>query len=246
MVTVTIHCPHCGSEELKRNGHAPNGKQKYSCRACKKQSRENPTPHAYSEKRREEILRAYEERSSLRGLKRTFGVSRGTVIGWIKKRQQTCQRFRETVIAPDANDADATILELDELWSFVLKKTHQAWIWIALCRKTRQVVACAVGDRSKETCRILWNSIPEAYRAGHCFTDFWSAYQAVIPEEQHTAVGKETGETAHVERWNNTLRQRLARFVRKTLSFSKSLLMHNACLNLFLHRYNLERANILM
>lgn len=150
------------------------------------------------------------------------------------------------MIAPDANDADATILELDELWSFVLKKTNQAWIWIALCRKTRQVVACAVGDRSKEACRILWNSIPEAYRAGHCFTDFWSAYQAVIPEEQHTAVGKETGETAHVERWNNTLRQRLARFVRKTLSFSKSLLMHNACLNLFLHRYNLERANILM
>jgi insertion element IS1 protein InsB len=136
--------------------------------------------------------------------------------------------------------------DLDEFWSFVLKKTNQAWIWIALCRKTRQVVAYAVGDRSKVTCQILWNAIPEAYRAGHCFTDFWSAYQAVIPEEQHTAVGKETGETAHVERWNNTLRQRLARFVRKTLSFSKSLLMHDACLNLFLHRYNLERANILM
>ena len=65
-------------------------------------------------------------------------------------------------------------------------------------------------------------------------------------EEQHSAVGKETGETAHVERWNNTLRQRLARFVRKTLSFSKSLFMHDACLNLFLHRYNLERAAILI
>lgn len=56
----------------------------------------------------------------------------------------------------------------------------------------------------------------------------------------------ETGETAHVERWNNTLRQRLARFVRKTLSFSKSFMMHDACLKLFLHRYNLERAAILM
>ncbi len=33
------------------------------------------------------------------------------------------------------------------------------------------------------------------------------------PSEQHTAVGKETGETTHVERWKNTLRQRLARFV---------------------------------
>ena len=148
------------------------------------------------------------------------------------------QRFRETVIVPEANDADASVLELDELWSFVMKKTNQAWIWIALCRKTRQVVAYAVGDRSEKTCRCLWQSIPSAYRAGHCYTDFWKAYQAVIPEEQHTAAGKETDETAHVERLNNTLRQRLARFVRKTLSFSKSLVMHDACLKLFLHRYN--------
>ncbi len=150
------------------------------------------------------------------------------------------------MLEPDANDADATVLELDELWSFVMKKTNQAWIWIALCRKTRQVVAYAVGDRSERTCRRLWEAIPQAYRTGPCFTDFWKAYQAVIPEEQHIAVGKETGETAHVERWNNTLRQRLARFVRKTLSFSKSPFMHDACLNLFLHRYNLERATILM
>jgi IS1 family transposase len=117
----------------------------------------------------------------------------------------------ETLIEPDANDVDATVLELDELWSFVLKKTNQAWIWIALCRKTRQVVAYVVGDRGQTTCRRLWEAIPSAYRTGHCFTDFWAAYQAVIPKEQHDAVGKETGETAHVERWNNTLRQRLAR-----------------------------------
>lgn len=85
MITVTIHCPHCGSEDIVRNGRAPNEKQKYRCRACKRQSRENPTPHAYPEERREEILRAYEERSSLRGLERTFGVSRTSVISWIKK-----------------------------------------------------------------------------------------------------------------------------------------------------------------
>ncbi len=75
-------------------------------------------------------------------------------------------------------------------------------------------------DRSKKACQRLWEGIPDNYRQGHCFTDFWAAYRAVIPEEQHTAVGKETGETAHVERWNNTLRQRLARFVRMTLSIS--------------------------
>ena len=138
-----------------------------------------------------------------------------------------------------------TTLELDELWSFVLKKTNDSWIWIALCRKTRQVVAYAIGDRSKRTCQRLWEAIPQRYRQGHCFTDFLKVYACVIPEEQHTAVGKETGETAHVERWNNTLRQRLARFVRMTLSFSKSEVMHEACLLLFLHRYNTERAILL-
>jgi insertion element IS1 protein InsB len=153
--------------------------------------------------------------------------------------------LRTTLVAPDPEDPTSTILELDELWSFVLKKAHDSWIWIALCRKTRQVVAYAVGDRSKKTCQRLWEAIPQAYRQDHCFTDFLRVYASVIPEEQHTAVGKETGETAHVERWNNTLRQRLARFVRMTLSFSKSVAMHEACLLLFLYRYNLDRAILL-
>ena len=39
----------------------------------------------YSETRKEEILRAYEERTSLRGLTRIFGVSRQTVTSWLKK-----------------------------------------------------------------------------------------------------------------------------------------------------------------
>jgi insertion element IS1 protein InsB len=150
------------------------------------------------------------------------------------------------LVQPDPSDAQATTLELDELWSFVFKKTNQSWIWIALCRSTRQVVAYAVGDRSKATCQRLWEAVPTAYRRRFCYSDFWAAYQAVIPDEQHEAVGKETGETAHVERWNNTLRQRLARFVRCTLSFSKSLDMHEACLRLFLHRYNHERAILLI
>ena len=145
----------------------------------------------------------------------------------------------DTLCAPDQEDSTRLTLELDEVWSFVLKKTKQRWIWLALCRATRQVVAYVIGDRSEATCRTLWQRMPVAYRTAHCFSDFWNAYQVVIPPAQHTAVGKESGETAHIERWNNTLRQRLGRFVRKTLSFSKSDQMHELCLHLFLHRYNL-------
>jgi transposase-like protein len=86
MVVITITCTHCGSPDIVKNGHAPNRKQKYRCRACGRQSRDTPTPHVTPEERREEILRAYQERSSLRGLERTFKVSRNTVTAWIKKK----------------------------------------------------------------------------------------------------------------------------------------------------------------
>ncbi len=33
------------------------------------------------------------------------------------------------------------VLELDEMWSFVQNKKNQVWIWLALCRRTRQIVA---------------------------------------------------------------------------------------------------------
>ncbi len=137
----------------------------------------------------------------------------------------------------EADDA----LELDELWSFVGSKESKRWIWIALCRRTRQVVAYFIGDRSEKSCWRLWSWIPKPYRRCQTYSDFWETYQAVFGTlgADHRSVGKETGETAHVERWNNTLRQRLGRFVRKTLSFSKSETYHEIALRLFLHEYNL-------
>jgi len=131
------------------------------------------------------------------------------------------------------------VLELDELWSFVGRKSNKRWVWIALCRQTRQVVAYFIGDRSLKSCWRLWQWIPANYRHCQTFSDFWDTYQKVFGES-HQSVGKETGQTAHVERWNNTLRQRLARFVRKTLSFSKNDEFHEIALKLFLHRYNLD------
>jgi transposase-like protein len=85
MVKITLTCCHCGSEHLVCNGLTRNGKQRYRCHECGRSSRENPQPNGYTNEQREIILAAYGERSSLRGLTRTFGVSRNTVAGWLKK-----------------------------------------------------------------------------------------------------------------------------------------------------------------
>ena len=60
-------------------------------------------------------------------------------------------------------------------------------------------------------------------------------------------VGKETGETAHIERFNTTLRQRCANLVRRTLSFRKDEHWHEVRIRLFVDHYNrqLERTGCL-
>ena len=108
------------------------------------------------------------------------------------------------------------------MWSFVRQRANKRWLWMVMCRRMRQIAAYALGDRSEETCRKLWEQIPAFYRNCRSFSDFWEAYQKVFPEATHECVGKESGQVSHVERWYNTLRQSNARFVRKTLSFSKS------------------------
>ncbi len=158
-----------------------------------------------------------------------------------QKKARALPALTTTLVTP--SDGSTPVLELDELWSFVHSKLWPAWVWLAVCRQTRQVVAWALGDRSEQTCRELWDAVPEPFRCATCYTDFWEAYRAVLPATQHEAVGKESGQTAHVERLNLTLRQRLGRLARKTLSFSKSDLMHAYCLELFLHDYNRSLAS---
>jgi InsA N-terminal domain len=148
-VTITLHCPHCQSDALVRNGHAPNGKQLSRCHACGRQSRENPTPHAYPPARREEILHAYQERSSLRGLTRTDCASRARPSQVGSQKSSSASAFVSNSARPGSRRShvhDTGTGRADG--SFVLKKANDSWIWIALCRKTRQVVAYAVGDRS--------------------------------------------------------------------------------------------------
>jgi insertion element IS1 protein InsB len=151
-----------------------------------------------------------------------------------------------TLLAPDPEDPTSTTLELDELWSFVLKKVKQVWVWIALCRKTRQVVAYAalvIGASRRVSGCGKPSHQPTVRDIASPTSGQRTRRSSLRSSTQPWA--RETGETAHVERWNNTLRQRLARFVRMTLSFSKSVVMHEACLLLFLHRYNEDRAILL-
>jgi transposase-like protein len=89
MITHTLSCPRCGSTEVIRHGKDRQGVQRYRCRSCTYTFRADPKPNGYTEEEKDTILAAYEERASLRGLTRIFGVSRTTVSAWLKERAET-------------------------------------------------------------------------------------------------------------------------------------------------------------
>jgi insertion element IS1 protein InsB len=159
----------------ERDGPAPNGKQKYRCHACGRRSRENPTPNAYLEVRRQELLHASQERSSLRSLPRTDRGSLAPPCPVGSKNRSSASSLLPHLARPRARRChfhDAGTGRRDG--SCVLNQANDSGIWIALGRQTRQVVAYAVGDRSKKTCQRLWEAIPSTSRTGQCFTDFWA------------------------------------------------------------------------
>lgn len=198
-----------------KNGRDYKRSQKYHCNTCASYGTLR-AQRGYDAPIRQQVKRAVLERVSLRGIERLFGISRRTVASWIERWAAQLPPLEPKLTSAQADD----VLELDELWSFVLKKSNQRWVWVALCRRTRQIVAYFIGDRTEASCLQLWRRIPLAYKRCCSFNDCWDAYQRIFALDRHQSVGKDSGQTNHLERWFNTLRQRLACFVRKTLSFS--------------------------
>lgn len=134
-------------------------------------------------------------------------------------------------------------VETDELWSFVQKKTNPHWVWIAMDRQTRQIIAFHVGNRRQASAKQLWANIPAVYREQAIFyTDLYAAYTDVIPAAQHKAITKHARKTNYLERFNSMLRQRVSRLVRSMLAFSNKVENHLGAIRSFICHYNLTRA----
>jgi insertion element IS1 protein InsB len=238
-------CPQCGSSWFKRNGHIHTGKQNHRCKVCGRAFVRCPENHLITEEQRVLIERLLLERISLRGICRAVGVGLRWLLQFMVEQFQAAPEHLH--VQPPVS-SPAIILqrleaEVDELWSFVGKKANRQWVWIAMDAATRQVIAFHVGDRSGQSAQALWEKIPAVYQERATFyTDHYAAYTGVIPSIQHRAISKLSRITNHVERFNCTLRQRVSRLVRSTLSFSKKLSNHIGAIKYFICDYNLTRS----
>jgi insertion element IS1 protein InsB len=243
-MVVRDACPGCGSSHFKKNGHIHSGKQNHQCKACGRQFVASAEERIIVAEQRTLIQHLLCERISLRGICRAVGVSLTWLLHVMVECFAACPDHLHVQLPNSPTDVVLRRLgaEADELWSFVQKKANRQWIWIAMDAKTRQVIAFHVGDRSRDRANGLWAKIPWVYREQATFhTDQYEAYKGVMPVERHKAITKKARKTNHIERFNNTLRQRVSRLVRETLSFSKKLANHIGAIKHFMCHYNLMR-----
>jgi insertion element IS1 protein InsB len=247
-MVVREACPACGSQPFKKNGHIHTGKQNHQCQVCGRQFVLHAGNRVINEAQRTLVARLLREKISLHGICRAVGVSIRWLMDFMVARFQALPDHLH--VQPVASPCDVIMgrleAEADEMWSFVKQKTNRQWVWIAMDQQTRQVIAFHVGDRSRESAKQLWANLPEVYREQARFhTDQYDAYTGVIPAERHKAITKDARKTNHIERFNNTLRQRVSRLVRETLAFSKKVENHIGAIRYFICDYNLTRATAL-
>lgn len=219
-----MKCQSCGSTKMIKYGFQgkKNPKQRYRCKDCKRQQAPDSSPRGIPQHFLEPVINSLHERMSLRAICRVFGLALSTV-----------KRFSDKVMAASPADLNAfktsdldlenDDIEIDEMATYERKKINKIWIWIAVHRKSRQVLAFVVGGRNRYTCERLWKKLQDMGVGGPVHTDGYGVYASVIPKEQHRPHFKR-GETNRVEGLNLRWRQRVSNLVRKTVSYAKCLI----------------------
>jgi insertion element IS1 protein InsB len=123
--------------------------------------------------------------------------------------------------------------ELDEMWSYVGKKSNPRWLWHAIDRRSGKVLAYVFGRRKDEVFLQL-KQLLEPFEIQRYCTDGWGAYERHLPAQLHE-VSKRKTQT--IEQKHLKLRTRIKRLARKTICFSKTEEMHDLVIGLFLNRY---------
>jgi len=197
---------------------------------------------------KDQILDQAMNGGGIRDIWRTLKVSPGTILSTLKGIKDKLVPVNEALLNSDAAGEtgreveivcghDGGESELDEQWSYVQNKDEQRWLWHAIDRATKRVLAYALGPRTDDVCRELYERLAP-FQITRYYTDGWGAYQRILPADRHIVSKRET---QRIERKHLDFRTRLKRLARKTICFSKSVEMHDIVIGLFINRYEFGR-----
>jgi len=212
-------CPYCSSSCILY-GKSCSGNQRYRCKTCKRTHSKTYLYTACNSGVDKAVICLVKEGCGIRSISRILGISTATVIRKI---------IRISKSLPKPMIMLGKEYEVDEICTYLRKKSKPLWIVYALCRDTSQVIDFAVGCRTNKTLRLVTETLILS-NATKVYTDKLQNYKWLLPREIHSITHHGTN---HIERKNLSLRTHLKRLSRKTICFSKSSIVLSACLRIY-------------
>jgi insertion element IS1 protein InsB len=214
-----MNCRFCKGK-CQKAGRQKNGMQKLYCKPCGKYSQTTYRYRACEQDNVAMIKRLVCESAGIRSIARVLQIGVNTVV-------RESEKAAGSMVVPE-REMFAT-WEVDELWTYIGRKDNEYWIAYALNRKTRKVVDFIIGKRTKATLKKLIDRLslsnPKTIR-----TDRLTLYQRIIPKELHRS---DSYCINRIERKNLSIRTHLKRLSRRTICFSRSMVMLESCLKLY-------------
>ncbi|HWK05691.1 MAG TPA: IS1 family transposase [Puia sp.] len=215
-----MECKYC-TRKCRCAGRQQNGTQRYYCRTCNRYQQNQYLYQAYYGTVNTTIKLLVCESVGVRGISRVLKIAAGTVLNRIKA--------IATHISKPPMLAKQQIVEVDELWTYIGRKDNEYWLAYALNKETREVVDFIIGKRTKGTLKILIDNIlvcePKKIK-----TDNLTIYKRLIPPNLHRCGAYCIN---HIERKNLSIRTHIKRLSRRTICFSRSILILESCLKIY-------------
>lgn len=219
-VSDGMNCPKCKEQKVIKNGRTKNNKQQYYCKMCSHRFIEYYTNQACKLDINEKIIQLTKEGLGLRSTARILEISTTTLL---KRIVSIARNITRPIVSRGKT------YEVDELCTYVRHKKNYIWLVYALEKNSKNVVSFNVGKRTNKTLNRVLETL-KLSEAKKIFTDRLKNYRYLIDEKMHSV--KRFG-TNHIERKNLTLRTHIKRLNRRTICFSKSLVVFIAVLKIY-------------
>src|SRR5258706_7938607 len=215
-----IECSTCSKPTVK-NGKSKSGTQRYYCKACKKYFQSSYIYKACAKEITGMITTLTKESCGIRSIARVLRISCTTVIRRIKNVARCIQRPFHILMGKE--------YEVDEMRTYIGNKSRLYWVVYALRRDTKEVIDFKVGKRTGKTLQKVLDTVLLS-GASKINTDGYSVYENLVPPAVHNRAKYNINQ---IERKNLSIRTHLKRLSRKTICFSKTKEMLEACLKIY-------------
>ncbi|TCC87396.1 IS1 family transposase [Pedobacter frigiditerrae] len=209
------------TDKVVKVGFTKAGKQRFRCKACGKTGMENYSYRAYEVTLNDHIVRLTKEGMGIRSTARYLRISTNTLL------RRIISIANELSIPQISTNKT---YEVDEMRTYIKSKDRVVWIVCAYERESKRIVSFYTGHRTNKTLNVVLKTLQLA-NAKRIFTDGLRNYRYLIDKGIHRV---KRFATNHIERFNLTLRTHLKRLNRRTICFSRSLLLLNAVLKIYL------------